>query len=469
MLPVWAAWIAAAAPRGRRRAVWLAAAAVGIVLVGPLLAARTLATGAPTLMDPGAVFYEGNGPGATGLTRFAPAALIELERAHPESADYGHVAYRQLASWAAGRRLGSAAANRYWTRLALEGMAASPGRALARVARKAALALGPYEGHDLAPAEMLDRRLRRRLPTGFALLLVTLPWLAFARRGRLAALAGPLAVALLALAVQAAGYASARQRLPLALALWIVGPVLAADLCRRGGGSEGGERYRRPAPPPGDRTTGRAGASARRPASCSALCAALWLAQASARYALLDQLGWDRALGPEPPSAGARLVAWEEGRALRPALARAARRFAAGVALAHAGRPAESLAALAPLAAAGEDFTIDDKEVGVPAYWAALDLAALGDRPRAAGAAAAAAALRPDDARIAALARRLAAPAAASAPPPGGAAWRPPGVDPASARLDLARAADALGDRRAALALLAPLAAAFPELRGAGK
>ncbi|HEY8022673.1 MAG TPA: hypothetical protein VIH93_16315, partial [Thermoanaerobaculia bacterium] len=62
LLPLWGAWIAAAAPRdGRRRqrALWLAAAAVGVALVGPLLAARALATGVPTLMNPGAVFYEG--------------------------------------------------------------------------------------------------------------------------------------------------------------------------------------------------------------------------------------------------------------------------------------------------------------------------------------------------------------------------------------------------------------------------
>ncbi len=456
LLPGWAAWIAASAPRGGRRALWLTAAAAGLLLAGPLLVSRSLATGAPTLMNPGAVFYEGNGPGATGLTRFAPAAVIELERAHPEAADYGHVAYRQIASWASGRRLGPAAANRYWTRLAFDGLAAAPGRGLARLLRKAALALGPYEAHDLAPAEMLDRRLRPLLPTGFALLLLALPWIAFARRPRLAGLAGPLAVALLALAVQVVTYASARQRLPLALALWIAGPVVAADLFR-GRSSDGGEsRLRGNLRPPAGLLLG--------------LCAALWLAQGSARSALLDQLGWDRTLGPEPPSAGARLLAWEEGRALRPALARDARRFAAGVALARAGRAAESLAALAPLAAAGGDFTIDDKDVGVPAYWAAVDLAALGDLGRAGRAAAAAAAVRPDDPRVAALALYLdrGEPTAPDrALPPALAAWRPPGVDPASARLDLSRAAAAAGARGRALALLAPLDAAFPELAGA--
>jgi hypothetical protein len=118
---------------------------------------------------------------------------------------------------------------------------------------------------------------------------------------------------------------------------------------------------------------------------------------------------------------------------------------------------------LAPLVAAGEDFTIDDKEIGVPAYWAALDLAALGDGARARRAAAAAARIRPDDPRLAAVALRLAQPARFAAL---AAAWRPPGVDPASARLALARAAAALGRADEAAGLLAPLVAAFPELRG---
>ncbi len=62
------------------------------------------------------------------------------------------------------------------------------------------------------------------------MLLPALPWAALARRRRLVELAGPLALAALAVAVRVATYASARQRLPLALALWVVLPVLLADL-----------------------------------------------------------------------------------------------------------------------------------------------------------------------------------------------------------------------------------------------
>src|SRR5271166_6576505 len=104
----------------------------------------------------------------------------------------------------AGSRRPPLAANRYWTGLAWEAMAARPWEAARRFARKALLALAPYEGHDLLLAERLDRRLRRWLPWGFALPLLALPWVPLARRGRLAELAGPLAVAALAFAVQAA-------------------------------------------------------------------------------------------------------------------------------------------------------------------------------------------------------------------------------------------------------------------------
>lgn len=445
LIPVWAWWLAAAAPpggprRAARRLVWAAALAVAAAVLGPPLAMRARVTGVPAIMNPGAVFYEGNGPGATGLTRFAPPAVIQLERAHRESVDYGHVAYRRIASAVAGRQLDPLAANRYWTGLAWEAIAARPLAAARRCGRKALLALAPYEGHDLLIAERLDRRLRRRLPWGFAVPLLALPWLPLSRRGRLAELAGPLAVAALAFAVQAAIYASARQRLPAALALWVVLPALAADLA-------------------GGRTS-----TAVRPllALLLAPCMALGLAAATARAAVLDQLGWDRLLGRQPARPGEVLCAAQDGRLLRPRLRQDAERFAAGVALAAQRRPDDSLRVLGPLLGGRADYTSDDREVGVPQYWAALDLLALRDRKQATGMARIAWQVRPDDARTAALALRLAgAPAATPWPP---AAWRPPGCDPVSAHLDLAAAAAADGDRAAALAFLRPLAVDFAEL-----
>jgi hypothetical protein len=457
LVPVWAVWIGwktgggADGVRGvrgdgtglaRRR---LALAAITLLVpclfVVPLLVSRARATGVPTIMNPGAVFYEGNGPGATGLTRFAPQAVFSLERAHPEAYDYGHVAYRRIAGFALdgrGHPVTPSLSNRYWTGLAFESLRAWPGRAFGRFGRKAVLALSPYEGQDLEIAEQLDRRLRPRLPWGFFLPLVALPWLAFVSPERRRELAGPLTIAILAFAVQVALYASARQRLPLALALWIAGPVAAADLVR-----------------------GRLGAAVR-PAFAVLLGIALafGLAAATARYALLDQLGWDTVLGPEAPSLGSRLVAIGQGRAFRPELLLSARRFAAGIDLAERGHAADSLRTLAPLLGNGDDFTIDDKDVGVPEYWAARDLLALGDRPRATLAARVARATRPDDPRIAALALRLDRPRGAPEP----AAWRPPGNDPVSATLARAQAAAAEGDRAGASALLLPLAGGFPEL-----
>jgi hypothetical protein len=452
LVPVWAVWIGlkTAGPQGpagpgpdRRRRLALAAITllVPILLVVPLLVSRARATGVPTIMNPGAVFYEGNGPGATGLTRFAPQAVFALERAHHEAYDYGHVAYRRIAGFvrsADGRPASPSLSNRYWTGLAFEALRAWPGRAFDRFARKAALALSPYEGQDLEIAEQLDRRLRPRLPWGFFLPLLALPWIALASAERRRELAGPLTIAALAFLVQVALYASARQRLPLALALWIAGPVLAADLIR-----------------------GRLGAAVR-PAFAVLLgvAVALGLAAATARYSLFDQLGWDAVLGPEAPSLGSRLVAIGQGRAFRPQLLQSARRFAAGVDLAERGRAADSLRTLAPLLGNGRDFTIDDKEVGVPEYWAARDLLILGDRPRATLAAAVARATRPDDPRIAALALRL--DRSRGAPEP--AAWRPPGTDPVSATLARAEAAAADGDRVGTLTLLRPLAFRFQEL-----
>ncbi|HEV7515641.1 MAG TPA: hypothetical protein VGR07_05010 [Thermoanaerobaculia bacterium] len=442
LIPVWAVWMAAGRPlRGRGLTLLGVALLVPAALVVPLLVSRARAIGVPTIMDPGAVFYEGNAPGAIGLIRFAPQAVFALEKAHGETYDYGHVAYRRIAAAALGRPVPSSLSNRYWTGLGLESLRAWPGRAFIRFVRKAALALSPYEGHDLEVAEQLDRRLRPRLPWGFFLPVIALPWIALASPERRRQLAGPLCIAVLAFAVQTALYASARQRLPLALALWIVGPVLAADLVR------------------GRSTT------AVRPALAvlSGVAVAFGLSAATARYALLDQLGWDAALGPEPPSLGSRLVALGQGRAFRPELLASARRFAAGVDLAEHEHPAESLRTLAPLLGIGGDWTIEEKEVGVPEYWAARDLLALGDRGRATLAASAARAIRPDDPRVAALALRLERPRGAPEP----AAWRPPGTDPVSATLARAEAAAADGDRPGASALLRPLAGAFPEIAAA--
>ncbi|HEX5760863.1 MAG TPA: tetratricopeptide repeat protein, partial [Thermoanaerobaculia bacterium] len=380
LVPIWALWIGAARPRetgasGRRSSlpslfVLLAALAV----VAPFSLARWRATGSLAVMNPGPVFYEGNGPGALGLRRWAPAAVLALERMHPQASDYGHVAYRRIAAAALGRPVTPAESNRYWSGLARQTIAAWPGRAAARGARKALFAVMPYEAHDLVVAEHLDRRLRARLPWGFALLAVALPWTLLARRDRLADLAGPLAIAALAAAVQVAFYASARQRLPPALGV-LLGLVVAGAL-----------------------------------------------AAASGRWAGLDQLEWDETLGRRPASPPEDLLALQEGRIGRAALREDALLFRAALARHRAGRHRAAIPAFAVLA--GRDFTIDEDPVGLPEHWLARCHLFLGDGPRARAVLDRVLASRPDDPRLRALAARL-----------GASRRRPPGVDPATWRL----------------------------------
>lgn len=438
LFPVWIAWIAAATPRGSRWKVGLTALLAGGILVGPVLLSRSRAAGFPVLMDPGAVFYEGNAPGATGLIRFAPSAVLALERARRgQDFDYGHVAYRRIAAWALGQpAASSAAANSYWTGLGRESLKSAPGDAARRFLRKAAMAVMPYEGHDLASSEQLDRRLRSLLPwSGFALLAAALPWLLLAPPPRWKELAGPLAIVILAFGLQAALYASARQRLPAAFALGLIAPVLLDDLLR-----------------------GRLRAI--RPALLLALggFTAAGLGAATARIAVMDQLQWNQLLGAVPEGWGERLAAFQDGRLYRPVYRAAAERFNAGEALVLAGRPQEALEALAPLVGTGQDFTVDEQTVGVAEYQAGRALLALGDRANARLAFREALAVRPHDPRLLAYVRWA---------EKGGAAaegWRPPGCDPVSARLALARAAEADGDREAARRFLSPLRGSFPEL-----
>ena len=86
-------------------------------------------------------------------------------------------------------------------------------------------------------------------------------------------------------------------------------------------------------------------------------------------------------------------------------------------------------------------------------------------RDEAAAAVERARAARPQSLAVQALARALAfAPLDARA----AAAWRPPGVDPASARWALAEALALAGEQAAARELAAPLLPAFPELAPPG-
>ncbi len=430
LVPAWAVWIPVAAKRRWPLASLIVGAAVLVVL--PVFVSRWIEVGAPVLMDPGPVFYEGNGPGATGVRRQAPAALVSLEGVHNDTVDYGHVAYRRLASFAVGRSLTPALSNAYWTSLTLEGIRASPAAALGRIAGKAVAAVMPYEAQDLVVAEDLDRRVRVHLPWGFAFPLVLLPSLLLLPRRAAGLLAGPLAAATAGFLVQTVFYASARERLPLAFGLLLAG--IGAM----------------PALPAGWRRTG---------ALPAGLLLAASLSWVTAPFALEDQAQWDLVLGKRR-GAGETLAGLLDGRLLR---SRATREecgdFIAAVVAFRRSRDPRTLQPLRRLPA-GSDYTVDDLTVGIPAYWLSLGRLVSGDREGARRLAREALRVRPGALPIEALAARLSGEATVA----GEESWRPPGADPVSARWLLAEVTRLDGDPTGAARLLAPLAKAFPDL-----
>ncbi len=136
--------------------------------------------------------------------------------------------------------------------------------------------------------------------------------------------------------------------------------------------------------------------------------------------------------------------------------------FDIAVRLVRNGRAGESVAPLELLAGHADDFTVDDRTVGVPEYWLARAYLALGEPDRARDAVAVAQRVRPGELAIQALALRLRV--TADEMPALADRWSPPGHDPVSVRLALADACRLVEDDRAAGLLLAPLAQAFPEL-----
>ena len=147
-------------------------------------------TGAATIMDPGTVFYEGNNALASGAAGVLPRIVADLEQQAHEP-DYLHVAYRIVASRAAGRTLTRDEVNRYWTSKALAFMRAFPAAEGRLLARKALLAIHDYDVFDLATLVAKSKALDG------------LPWLPFGL--------------LVALALAAAFLGDRRQLLPVAL------------------------------------------------------------------------------------------------------------------------------------------------------------------------------------------------------------------------------------------------------------
>jgi len=427
LLPAWALWVAWGQPGGERVARTAATLLGAAAVLAPTLTSRGVAPGGGVLMNPGPVFYEGNGPQATGAPGVQPELVKRLEALRGEGGDWAHVAYRQVAAAAVGREVTAAESNRFWTRLALEHLRHDPALALRQFSIKACYALSPHEFHDLPEAEELDRRLRRTLPWGFGVLLVlAVAGLAGAARAGGAWL-GPVLVAMVSLGVQVGFYASARQRLPLALAVLVLAFVGLAGLV---------------------------GVTRRRVAAFALAGVAVVAATGwpSAPLAAFRNARFSALLGPPPPAA---VAAWLDGRAWRPGAALAAERVVLAEGWQGPGEAGRLERFLAPALASQVPWLRGRARLSL-----ALEHAARGEREEAVTAACRAAA----EAGGVLLARALCA-AGQGVPGTGEeGTWRPAGVDPPSARFALARVLVTLGERPAAARVAAPVLAAFPEL-----
>lgn len=427
LLPAWGRWLEwRKGKTGQGRPLLFLLAGAATVLT-PWVVHRASTPGGAVVMNPGPVLYEGNGPQALGAPGVPPELVKELESLRGEGGDWAHVGYRQVAAAALGGPVTVSESNRYWARLVLESLRAQPQRTVRLALAKVAYAWGPYEFHDLPEAEELDRRLRRWLPWGFGVLAVLLVLAAPGLARAVPATVGPASLALLSAGVQVVFYASARQRLPLALALLVLIPL----------------GLRRLVGVPG-RRLGLVGVAG------LALAGGLgWVTSplANYRHAQLSAL-----LGPAPP---APLATFLDGRAWRPQEAVAAERIVLFPQLARERGWEGATGFLAPALSSRLAWLR-----GRAGQLTALAAAEAG-RPEAVDVACRAASETPGALLAAAL---CAVGRGGEQGERGGEGWRPPGVDAVSARLALVRARLALGQVSAARDLAAPLGETFPEL-----
>jgi len=431
LVPVWIAWTAGGAGGRDRRSI-LAATAAAVLVLAAFAGPRLARTGNLAVMDPGTVFYEGNGPRAVwGM--YTPPGLVERLQAASREPDAAHVVYRRLAEAELGRPLTRTRANRYWAGLAVDAIVHRPGRAAVRFLHKAILAVAPAELHDLVNALDFDRRVRRRLPWGWGVVFLAAAALGPGIAKRRRELAGPLSIAALAWAVQVVFYPSARQRLPLALALVV---AAAAALPVHAGGR------RRPA------------------AAAVGLLLLVIVTWVSAPPAVYQEARLGSGLAPLPPGAGGRAAAFLDGRSWRPRGGRTARLV---VAAGDAFRGGRFLGSSDPLvvallgAAAGPAWLRARADC-----WLARAALVDGDRGRAARLAGDAARLDPGLVDAAAAVRAL---VDGACPGPALAAKPPPGVDALDFRFAVAEWSLLAHGPGCARRVAGPLLAAFPGVR----
>jgi hypothetical protein len=137
-------------------------------------------TGEFALMDPGTVFYEGMNPNATGYEGVQPRVVNDLERDSKEP-DFLHVAYRIVASGAAGHPVTRSESNRYWTGKAIAFMRNYPLAAWGLAGRKLLFTIHSYEAYDLVTMVRKDFELSG-LPVFLPFGVLVGLWTAAARR-----------------------------------------------------------------------------------------------------------------------------------------------------------------------------------------------------------------------------------------------------------------------------------------------
>ncbi|HYM61657.1 MAG TPA: glycosyltransferase family 39 protein, partial [Thermoanaerobaculia bacterium] len=225
-----AVWLARpqGAPRARGIAAFAGAALLPVAIV---VGANFALTGEAAIMDPGTVFYEGMNPLATGYAGVQPKIINDLEAKTTEP-DALHLAYRYIASRAAGRALTRAESNRYWSGKALAFVRLYPGSALRLIGRKIGLTLMSHDSWDLSTMEAKSHELSREIWVPFGLLVV-LSVAAFAlawRNGTMASILPPVLFAKAGGIVLIVFYVTARQRNAILPAMAVLAAVGVVDL-----------------------------------------------------------------------------------------------------------------------------------------------------------------------------------------------------------------------------------------------
>jgi tetratricopeptide (TPR) repeat protein len=414
--PLAAAVVAAhALAPGTRRLRDAAAFGAALALVwGGFSLGIAVAPPGPSTMNPGTVFYDGNGPLSEGVRAEYPALVSSLTDDFPGESDYQHALYRLVARRSEGRGMARGEVNRWWAAKALAFVADHPARWVGAAARKVFFALHAHRWHDLRVARLADDAIVRRLPPlplAAPVGALALAGLALRRRRwreHLVAYAGFG----LQLATMAAFYASERQR----LSLW---PFLCFFAAL---GFDGLRRRRRLGPAlatallvlplslDNDLTRDDRATSAAASALPDAAAKAAELrdqgrlreaVEAQARAMALAPWAFPGGARPERiPATGQQLAARAADILLETAPDTPTTRLHRALLLMDAGRLDAAEALLADLSAAGTRFVRRQGRVPDPDYWRALIASRRGDDGRAVALLEGAHARRPGDPEI---------------------------------------------------------------------